>query len=137
MQGGAFSIVLWLPTLLKANFGLSTVAVGYYVLVLTFGSFIGYLVAAYLCDLLGRRAELLPVHHAELDPIPLFLYAPHMPLLSLALIFVLGFSLLGIYAALGPYFTELFPARSAPTARPSPTTSAARPAPSTRRSSGL
>ena len=32
-----------------------------------------------------------------------------MPLLSLALIFVLGFSLLGIYSALGPYFTELFP----------------------------
>ena len=109
VQGGAFSIVLWLPTLLKANYGLSTVAVGYYVLVLTFGSFVGYLVAAHLSDLLGRRRCFFLFTILNWITIPLFLYAPNMPLLTLPLIFVLGFSLLGIYSALGPYFTELFP----------------------------
>lgn len=109
VQGGAFSILLWLPTLLQANYGLSTVAVGYYVFVLTFGSFIGYLVAAHLSDLIGRRRNFFLFTILNWLTIPLFLYVPHLPLLSLALVWVLGFSLLGIYSALGPYFTELFP----------------------------
>ncbi len=109
VQGGAFSILLWLPTLLKTNYGISTVAVGYYIFVMTFGSFIGYLVAAHLSDLIGRRRNFFLFAVLNWITIPLFLYTPHLPLVSFVLIFILGFSLLGIYSALGPYFTELFP----------------------------
>ncbi|NKC52163.1 MFS transporter [Ochrobactrum cytisi] len=48
IQGGGFSILIWLPTFLKSHYQISSVTVGYYVFVMTFGSFIGYIIAAYL-----------------------------------------------------------------------------------------
>ncbi|MGH6861632.1 MAG: MFS transporter [Phyllobacterium sp.] len=109
IQGGGFSILIWLPTFLKAHYQISSVAVGYYVFVMTFGSFLGYIFAAYLCDLIGRRRNFFLFTLLNWIMIPIFLYTPPLGGLSLAIIFLLGFSLLGIYSALGPYFTELFP----------------------------
>lgn len=109
VQAGGFSIVLWLPTFLKTVHQLSSVAVGYYVFVLTFGSFVGYIAAAYLCDAIGRRRNFFLFTVLNWIFIPAFLFAPPMGLGTMVLIFLLGFSLLGIYSALGPYFTELFP----------------------------
>lgn len=109
IQAGGFSIVIWLPTFLKTQFQLTSVEVGYHVLMLTFGSFVGYISAAYLCDAIGRRRNFFLFTILNWLFIPLSLYAPDLPVLSFALNFVLGFSLLGIYSALGPYFTELFP----------------------------
>jgi MFS family permease len=109
VQGGAFSIVMWLPSFLKSNYHLTSVEVGYYVFVLTFGSFVGYIVAAYLCDSIGRRLSFFVFTILNWIIIPVFLFVPEMGAVSLLLIFLLGFSLLGIYSALGPYFTELFP----------------------------
>lgn len=109
IQAGGFSIVIWLPTFLKTRFHLTSVEVGYHVLMLTFGSFIGYISAAYLCDAIGRRRNFFLFTLLNWAFIPLSLYAPDLPGLSFILNFVLGFSLLGIYSALGPYFTELFP----------------------------
>lgn len=109
IQGGGFSILIWLPTFLKSHYQISSVTVGYYVFVMTFGSFIGYIVAAYLCDLIGRRRNFFLFTLLNWIFIPIFLYTPSLGVLSLVIVFALGFSLLGIYAALGPYFTELFP----------------------------
>ncbi|MBA8840568.1 MULTISPECIES: MFS transporter [unclassified Ochrobactrum] len=109
IQGGGFSILIWLPTFLKSHYQISSVTVGYYVFVMTFGSFVGYIVAAYLCDLIGRRRNFFLFTVLNWIIIPIFLYTPPMGALSLVINFMLGFSLLGIYAALGPYFTELFP----------------------------
>ncbi len=109
IQGGGFSILIWLPTFLKSHYQLSSVSVGYYIFVLTCGSFVGYICAAHLCDTIGRRRNFFLFAVLNWIMIPAFIYAPPLGVVSLILIFLLGFSLLGIYSALGPYFTELFP----------------------------
>jgi MFS family permease len=109
VQAGAFSMQLWLPTLLKTAHGLTTVQVGYHMFTMTAGSFFGFLVAAYLCDAIGRRRNFLLFTLLNWLVIPSFLYLPTGTGGLLALDFALGFASLGIYSALGPYFTELFP----------------------------
>jgi len=109
VQAGAFSMQLWLPTLLKSAHGLTTVEVGYHMFTLTAGSFVGFLSAAYLCDAIGRRRNFLLFTLLSWITIPAFLYLPVGNTSLFALDFALGFASLGIYSALGPYFTELFP----------------------------
>jgi MFS family permease len=109
VQAGAFSMQLWLPTFLRTAHGLTTVQVGYQMLAMTAGSFLGYLTAAYLCDAIGRKRSFLLFTTFNWIAIPSFPYLPvgHDGLFLLDLL--LGFASLGIYSALGPYFTELFP----------------------------
>ncbi|WP_150293987.1 MFS transporter [Sphingobium estronivorans] len=109
VQAGGFSMVIWLPTLLKTLHNLTTVEVGYHMVTLTFGSFVGYIVAAYLCDAIGRRRNFLLFTLMNWIAIPAFLFLPVPTSMLFPLDFVLGFASLGIYSALGPYFTELFP----------------------------
>jgi len=109
VQGGSFSILIWIPTLLKSLHGLTTVEVGYHMLCLTFGSFFGMVGAAYLSDAIGRRRSFALYTLLCWITIPAFLYLNAGTAGLLALEFVVGFAALGIYSALGPYFTELFP----------------------------
>lgn len=109
VQAGAFSMQLWLPTFLRTEQGLTTVEVGYHMLAMTGGSFVGYLVAAYLCDGIGRRRSFLLFTMLNWIAIPAFLYLPVGARGLFLLDALLGFASLGIYSALGPYFTELFP----------------------------
>lgn len=109
VQAGAFSMQIWLPTLLKTAHGLSTVQVGYHMFTMTAGSFFGFLAAAYLCDAIGRRRNFLLFTLLNWMAIPAFLYLPAGIGGLFVLDFLLGFAALGIYSALGPYFTELFP----------------------------
>ncbi|MEI9852664.1 MAG: MFS transporter [Sphingomonas sp.] len=109
VQAGAFSVQLWLPTLLRTAHDLTTVQVGYHMFTLTVGSFFGYVGAAYLCDAIGRRRNFLLFTLLNWITIPAFLYLPAGTFGMFALDFALGFASLGIYSALGPYFTELFP----------------------------
>lgn len=109
VQAGGFSMVIWLPTLLKTLHNLTTVEVGYHMVTLTFGSFVGYIVAAYLCDAIGRRRNFLLFTLLNWIAIPAFLFLPVPTSMLFPLDFILGFASLGIYSALGPYFTELFP----------------------------
>lgn len=109
VQAGGFSMVIWLPTLLKSLHNLTTVQVGYHMIMLTTGSFVGYIVAAYLSDWIGRRRNFLLFTLLNWIAIPAFLYLPVSMAMLFPLDFILGFATLGIYSALGPYFTELFP----------------------------
>jgi MFS family permease len=109
VQAGAFSMQLWLPTLLKTAHSLTTVEVGYHMFALTTGSFFGFLSAAYLCDAIGRRRNFMLFTLLSWMAIPAFLYLPVGTHALFLLDFTLGFASLGIYSALGPYFTELFP----------------------------
>ncbi len=109
VQAGAFSMQIWLPTLLKTFHNLSTVQVGYHMFTMTVGSFFGFLAAAYLCDAIGRRRNFVLFAFLNWMIIPAFLYLPTGPGGLFPLEFLLGFAALGIYSALGPYFTELFP----------------------------
>jgi MFS family permease len=109
VQGSSYAIITWLPTFMRTVRHLSPVAAGSYVMVVTFGAFCGYICSAYLTDTVGRRRNFLiyAVGCWAIDAI--YMYGP---LNDVALLFLgapLGFFTQGIYASLGPYFTELFP----------------------------
>src|SRR5262249_10937051 len=54
-QGGYYAITAWLPTFLKVDRKLTVVGSTGYLALLIVGSFIGYLVGAWLADRIGRR----------------------------------------------------------------------------------
>ena len=105
--GGA--IVNWLPTFMKTVRQLSPSASGYYVFLVTGGSFFGFLASAYLSDVLGRRRtfQLFLVCSWLVTIAYMFLPLSGRPLILMGVPF--GFFTIGNYAALGPFFTELFP----------------------------
>jgi MFS family permease len=109
VQGGYYAVTTWLPTFLKVERNLSVIGTGGYLLVIIVGSFIGYLVGAYLTDRLGRRANLLIF--AVLSGVTVYAYTQialsneQMLLLG----FPLGFAASGIFSGMGAYLTELFP----------------------------
>ncbi|AZV94045.1 MFS transporter [Pseudomonas sp. S 311-6] len=109
VQGGYYAVTTWLPTFLKSERQLSVVGTGGYLMVIILGSFIGYIVGAYLTDRLGRRANLLIF--AVISCISVYAYTQFQ--LSneqmLYLGFPLGFAASGIFSGMGAYLTELFP----------------------------
>jgi MFS family permease len=109
IQGASYSITTWLPTFLKTERGFSTASAGSYVFVVTFGAFIGYIASAYLSDAIGRRRNFLLFSLGSLLVVALYTYVPVGDVTMLLLGIPLGFFSIGIYSALGPYFTELFP----------------------------
>lgn len=105
--GGA--IVNWLPTFMKTVRHLSPSASGYYIFLVTGGSFFGFLASAYLSDVLGRRRtfQLFLVCSWLVTIGYMFLPLSGWGLILMGVPF--GFFTIGNYAALGPFFTELFP----------------------------
>ena len=55
VQGGYYAITTWLPTFLKTTRGLSVLNTGGYLFVVIVGSFVGYMISAWLADRLGRK----------------------------------------------------------------------------------
>jgi MFS family permease len=105
--GGA--IVNWLPTFMKTVRHLSPSEAGYYVFLVTGGSFFGFVGSAHLADILGRRRtfQLFLVCSWLVTIAYMFLPLSGWQLMVMGVPF--GFFTIGNYAALGPYFTELFP----------------------------
>jgi MFS family permease len=111
VQGSSYAIITWLPTYLSTVRHLSATSTGLSVLVATFGAFCGYIVSAYLTDTVGRRRNFL-IYAVGCWLIDFtYIYAPLNDSASLLMGFPLGFFSQGIYASVGPYFTELFPTR--------------------------
>ncbi len=100
-QGGYYAITTWLPTYLKLERHLSVIDTGGYLMVIILGSFVGYLVGAYLTDLLGRKANLLIF--SVLSALSVYFYTAFQ--LSneqmLFMGFPLGFAASGIFSGLG------------------------------------
>lgn len=105
--GGA--IVNWLPTFMKTVRQLSPSAAGYYIFFVTGGSFLGFLASAYLADTIGRRRtfQLFLICSWLVTIAYMFLPISGWALIVMSVPF--GFFTIGNYAALGPFFTELFP----------------------------
>jgi MFS family permease len=110
-QGGYYAITAWLPTFLKTERHLSVVGSTGYLALLILGSFVGYLVGAWLADRIGRRrmfivfscgALLLSIVYTQLG-----ISNDAMRLLG----FPLGFFASGYFAGMGPFLTELFATR--------------------------
>jgi MFS family permease len=110
-QGGYYAITTWLPTYLKTTRGLSVFNTGAYLLVVIIGSFVGYIVSAWLADRLGRRPTLLLFAACSFLAVVAYTYLPIGNLAMLILGFPLGFFASGSFSPIGAFFTELFPTR--------------------------
>lgn len=109
VQGGYYAVTTWLPTFLKTERHLSVIGTGGYLMVIIIGSFVGYIIGAYLTDRLGRRMNLLIF--SVLSCITVYSYTQISLTNTQMLIlgFPLGLAASGIYSGVGAYLTELFP----------------------------
>jgi MFS family permease len=110
-QGGYYAITTWLPTYLKTERKLSVIGTGGYIAVIVIGSFIGYLVGAYLADRIGRRANFILYAICSLITVLVYTQLPIDDTLMLLLGFPLGFFASGLFSGMGAFLTENFPTR--------------------------
>jgi len=111
VQGGYYAITTWLPTFLKTARGLSVLNTGGYLFVVIVGSFVGYMVSAWLADRLGRKRTLILFAVCSLLTVTAYTYLPISNPVMLVLGFPLGFFASGSFSPVGAFFTELFPSR--------------------------
>jgi MFS family permease len=110
-QGGYYAIFTWLPTFLHTERKLTVLGTGEYLAVVIVGSFVGYLVGAYLADRIGRRANF--ILYAVCSVVTVFVYT-QLPITDTAMLFLgfpLGFFASGIFSGMGAFLTENFPTR--------------------------
>lgn len=110
-QGGYYAITTWLPTFLKTSRGLSVLNTGGYLFVVIVGSFVGYMVSAWLADRLGRKRTLVLFAVCSFLTVTAYTFLPISNSLMLVLGFPLGFFASGSFSPMGAFFTELFPSR--------------------------
>jgi len=111
VQGGYYAITTWLPTFLKTVRKLSVLNTGGYLIVVIVGSFVGYIVSAYLADALGRKRTLILFAACSFLTITAYTFLPISNSVMLVLGFPLGFFASGAFSPIGAFFTELFPSR--------------------------
>ncbi|MDI9777493.1 MFS transporter [Pseudomonas putida] len=109
--GGYYAITSWLPTFLKSERGLSVLGTGGYLAMVIVGSYIGYVVSAYLSDLLGRKKNFILFAVGSFIIVLLYTQMPVSDGVMLWLGFPLGFFASGIFSGMGAFLTELFPTR--------------------------
>jgi MFS family permease len=110
-QGGYYAITTWLPTYLKTVRQLSVLNTSEYLLVIIVGSFVGYIVSAYLTDRIGRRNNFFLFAVCCLVTVLAYTQLSIDDHTMLALGFPLGFFASGIFSGMGAFLTELFPTR--------------------------
>lgn len=111
MMVGYYAVFTWLPTFLKTERGLSVMNTGWYTMVVIIGSFVGYLVAAYLSDHIGRKKTFFIFATGSAIVAVLYTLIPISNTMMLFLGFPLGFLVSGNFSGCGPFLTELFPSR--------------------------
>jgi len=110
-QGGYYAIATWLPTFLRTERKLTVLGTGGYLSVIIVGSFIGYLVSAYLADRIGRRGNFILFAVCSLLTVFIYTQLPITDNMMLILGFPLGFFASGIFSGMGAFLTENFPTR--------------------------
>jgi MFS family permease len=111
-QGGYYAVTTWLPTFLRTDRGLTVVGSTGYLAMVIGGSFVGYLVGAWLADRIGRRKLFI---NFSLGASILVLAYTQLPISNEMTMWLLGFPLgffaSGYFSGVGAFLTELFPTR--------------------------
>lgn len=110
-QGGYYAITTWLPTFLRTERKLTVLGTGGYLAVIILGSFVGYLVSAWLNDRIGRRTNFILFAVCSIVTVIGYTQLVLDNEMMLYLGFPLGFFASGIFSGMGPFLTELFPTR--------------------------
>ncbi|MFJ3681351.1 MFS transporter [Pseudomonas sp. NPDC090208] len=108
LQAGCYVILVWIPSLLKDR-GIASGSLIATILVMAFGCLLGFASAAYLSDKMGRRPTLILLSLVSWVVTVAYMLIPLNPLIAQVMGFLVGFAAIGMYAALGPFLSELFP----------------------------
>jgi len=117
VQGGYYAVATWLPTYLKTTRHLSIFNTGAYLFVIITGAFVGFIIAAYLADYIGRRRTFFVFAVCAAVMVFAYMFLPINDHLMLVLGFPLGAFANGAFAPMGPVLSELFPTRIRATAQ--------------------
>ncbi len=110
-QGGYYAISTWVPTFLRGERGLTVIGSASYLAVLIAGSFVGYLLGAWLADRIGRRPLFILSSVAAIVLVLVYTTLPFSNTVMLWLGFPLGVASSAYFSGMGAFFTELFPTR--------------------------
>jgi len=110
-QGGYYAITFWVPRFLTTERKLSIVSSTGYLAALIIGSFVGYLVGAWLADRIGRRNLFLIFSIGAIAVVLLYTQLPLTNEVLWLLGFPLGFFASGYFSGVGAFLTELYPTR--------------------------
>jgi MFS family permease len=110
-QGGYYAITFWVPRFLTTERKLSIVSSTGYLSALIIGSFVGYLVGAWLADRIGRRNLFLIFSIGAIAVVLLYTQLPLPNGVLWVLGFPLGFFASGYFSGMGAFLTELYPTR--------------------------
>ncbi|MGA2287470.1 MFS transporter [Bradyrhizobium sp.] len=110
-QGGYYAITFWVPRFLTTERKLSIVSSTGYLAALIIGSFVGYLVGAWLADRIGRRNLFLIFSLGAIAVVLLYTQLPLSNEVLWLLGFPLGFFASGYFSGVGAFLTELYPTR--------------------------
>jgi MFS family permease len=110
-QGGYYAITFWVPRFLTTERKLSIVSSTGYLSALIVGSFVGYLVGAWLADRIGRRNLFLIFSLGAITVVLLYTQLPLSNEILWVLGFPLGFFASGYFSGMGAFLTELYPTR--------------------------
>jgi MFS family permease len=108
-QGGYYAIMIWLPTYLKSVRGFSVLSTGGYLAIIIVASFLGYVISAYLTDILGRRKNFILFAVCSIFTVLAYMFLPISDSVLFFLGAPLGFFASGIYSGIGAFFNELYP----------------------------
>ncbi|MCX7318395.1 MAG: MFS transporter, partial [Hyphomicrobiales bacterium] len=107
-QGGYYAITFWVPRFLTTERKLSVVSSTGYLSALIIGSFVGYLVGAWLADRIGRRNLFLTFSIGAIAVIIAYTQLPLTNEILWILGFPLGFFASGYFSGMGAFLTELY-----------------------------
>ena len=110
-QGGYYAVTFWVPQFLTTGRHLSIVGSTGYLATLIIGSFVGYLVGAWLADRIGRRNLFLIFSLGAIAVVLLYTQLPLTNDVLWLLGFPLGFFASGYFSGVGAFLTELYPTR--------------------------
>jgi MFS family permease len=110
-QGGYYAVTFWVPRFLTTERELSIVSSTGYLAALIIGSFVGYLVGAWLADRIGRRNLFLIFSLGAIAVVLIYTQVRLTNELLWVLGFPLGFFASGYFSGVGAFLTELYPTR--------------------------
>ncbi|MDF0486733.1 MFS transporter [Sphingomonas sp. H39-1-10] len=110
-HGGYWALATWWPTMLRLEHAMTAAQATSHVATLIGGSFAGYLLGGWLGDRAGRRLTLATFAVGGIAAVLAATFLPLPAFAFLALNAVIGLFALGLYSAITPVLTELFPTR--------------------------
>ena len=108
-QGGVFAVQFWMPTYLRTVRGLSASTTGTFVFIQMVGALIGFLLGAYLSDIIGRKMTFFLSAAATAIMVLIFMFVPMGNTAVLLTGIPLSTAILMKFSPMGPFMTELYP----------------------------